>query len=217
MPKNDYRAKDGKPIPGVTTLVKLADDPGGLIYAAAQIGPKYREIWDRETDIGSETHAMIVQHLTKQPVTNSLADEELRRGAWLAFRAAERWLTESGLEAVEWEVSLISEAHRFGGQIDLIGRLAGDLVIVDWKTSKGFYPNMLTQVAGYKGLWNENYPARPVSDGIVVRLGKANGAHYLRHYSPEKLDEAWAHFLLLRQVYESRQRINELYKEPGHA
>src|SRR5260221_10356246 len=106
MPANIYRLKDGTVVPGVTTLVKLADDMNGLIGAAAKIGPTYREVWDRETAIGTEVHEMIVQHLNKQTVTCSTADPDIHRGAWLALQAAGTWLMASEVEPIEWEVSL---------------------------------------------------------------------------------------------------------------
>lgn len=215
MPKNVYRLKDGTEVPGVTTLVKLADDMGGLIGAAAKIGPSYRELWNRETDIGTAVHDMIVQLITEQPVTNPLADLDMHRSAWLAFRAAEAWLIRSGVRPHEWEISLVSEAHRFGGQIDLIGLdKVGHLVIVDWKTSKAFYSNMMTQVAAYRELWNENNPERPVTGGAyVVRLGKADGATHPRYYPPWKLETAFGYFLLMRQVWDAQKHLNETFKE----
>lgn len=225
MPKNVYRLKDGTEVPGVTTLVKLADDMGGLIGAAAKIGPAYRELWNRETDIGTAVHDMIVQHLTKVGVTNPLTDPEMHRSAWLGFRAAEAWLIASQVEPIDWEVSLVSEEHRFGGQIDMIACtpplkdnheevISGDLVIVDWKTSKAFYSNMMTQVAAYRELWNENYPERPITGGAyVVRLGKADGACYPRYYPPWKLDVGWIYFLLMRQVWGAQKELDEVFKE----
>lgn len=215
MPKNVYRLKDGTEVPGVTTLVKLADDMGGLIGAAAKIGPGYRELWNRETDIGTAVHDMIVQHIEERPVINPLEDPDLRFSAYLGFRAAEVWLIRSGVRPIEWEVSLVSEGHRFGGQIDLVALTeAGEMIIVDWKTSKAFYSNMMTQVAAYRELWNENYPERPITGGAyVVRLGKADGACYPRYYPPWKLDVGWIYFLLMRQVWGAQKELNEAFKE----
>ena len=222
MPKNIYRLKDGTEVPGVTTLVKLADDAGGLIGAAAKIGPAYREVWNRETDIGTAVHDMIVQRLEGRPITNPLEDPDLLTRAYLGYRAAEAWLITSKINPIEWEVSLVSEEHRFGGQIDMIGRLkdsneeraCGDLVVVDWKTSKSFYSNMLTQVAAYRELWNENRPGNPITGGAyVVRLGKDDGATYPRHYPPWKLDKGWEYFLLMRRVWGAQKELNEVFKE----
>jgi ATP-dependent exoDNAse (exonuclease V) beta subunit len=42
-----------------------------------------------------------------------------------------------------------SARHRYAGAIDALAYREGELVALDWKTSKGLYPEYALQVAAY--------------------------------------------------------------------
>jgi len=171
-----YILKNGTQVPGASTICKIGDDSSSLIHWAWQLGIDgidYRKARDQAADIGTICHFMIecflhghVADLTEF----SPADIERATVAYGNFR---KWWDEEGLVVLEPEVQLVSEAHMFGGTIDAPSKdRHGNIVLLDWKTSKGIWPSHRFQLAAYERLWNENRPDQQVSRRAVVRIGK---------------------------------------------
>jgi len=108
----------------------------------------------------------------------------------------------------ETEITLVSEAHRFGGTPDAIGYLDGKLCLLDWKTSNAVYSDYLIQLAAYKVLWEENRPQYPLEGGFhLLRFAKEHG-DFSHHFYPN-LDEAWRQFVLLREAYDIDKQLKK--------
>lgn len=96
---------------------------------------------------------------------------------------------------------MVSEQYRFGGTPDAIGKVDGELCLIDWKTSNSVYSDYLIQIAAYKHLWEENHPGQLITGGYhLCRFAKENG-DFAHHYYPD-LEEAWRLFLLFREAYD---------------
>ena len=86
-------------------------------------------------------------------------------------------MPEGSYEVVALEEVVGYEQHgvRFAGTVDSVIRFVdtGALVVVDWKTSSGLYPEAAMQVAAYIAAWaaqNDEYPDN--IGGWVVRFMK---------------------------------------------
>ncbi len=149
-----YYFNGAGPWPGVTSITKVLDAPA-LTYwkmnqvAQTAIASAERLIEDREAgkvdaavkylttlstsamDRGSRIHSSIEQILRRETVTIDPRDEP-------AVAGARAWLNEQvrdhGLRLVEVEAFLLHETLGYGGTLDLIAELDGEIWLLDWKT-----------------------------------------------------------------------------------
>ncbi len=217
-PKGGYYAKDGKKIPGVTTILGRFKDSGGLLFWAFEQGKaaqrgEITDLYDKRDaagDAGTLAHHMVEAYIdmSEQPDTDGIP-EEIVKQANQGFENFRRWQDDSRIEIIRQEMDLISEAHRFGGCPDAIGKDSrGALCLLDWKTSNGVYVDYLIQIAAYDILWTENHPDQAFTGGLhLLRFAKEN-ADFAHHFWSE-LDDAKEQFLLLRRAYDIDKKLKK--------
>lgn len=207
---------EGKPVPGVTTIISRFKPAGGLIHWAWQQGKDgkdYRESRDKAADAGTVAHDMVECDIYGTVYNTKDHDEETVEKATGAFNAYKEWKSQTQLEIAESEVSLLSTAHRFGGTLDAIF-VRGALALGDWKTSNAVYSDYLIQLAAYAILWEENFPDRPIVGGFhLLRFGKqvdkADPITFA-HYYWSNLDVAKKQFLLYREAFDLDKRLSSM-------
>ena len=102
------------------------------------------------------------------------------------------------------EETVWSNMHRYAGSFDAIIEIAGETVIVDWKTTKAIYPEVGLQLSAYR---YADFIVRP--DGNTVPLPKNITGGAVLHIHPDKYelvplrcDEAvFEYFLTLRAQF----------------
>jgi hypothetical protein len=204
MPRRDYKNAQGEKLQGVTTHINVLAKPAlvgwafkqGQAYERGEIGGLY-ESRDKAGDAGTLSHEMVECYLKGQetPPLDGIAPDVLDKaeGCYQAFIG---WQERQSFEMVESEIPLVSEEHQFGGTIDIVGRVGGELAIVDIKTSKGIFFSMKVQVAAYGRLWNENR-AEKIGEYHILRLGP--GGEFEHHFFPS-LDDEWRVFLACLEI-----------------
>jgi hypothetical protein len=213
-PKNGYRLKDGTEVPGTTTITGRFMDKSALLHWAFQQGKKgARNLYDKSgeaLETGTVVHGMAELAMKGRPDVEidaylrvSLPEGEMRDNAKRAYAAFEAWRDSFQVETYKQEISLVSEQHRYGGTLDNLSIINGDLCLIDFKTSKEGkpYPDHLIQLAAYKGLWDENFPTERLTGGFHLVLLPKNGGKFQHYYYPQ-LRHAWSTFLLYRQAFE---------------
>jgi len=169
-----YKNKAGKRVPGVTTVLGLINKPQ-LLKWAWQLG---KDGIDMEAsrqgaaDIGTVAHALCEAHLRGMAFDpENIAPDKLAKAETGFIRFLEYWDRE-GLTVVAVERAMVSETMQVGGTLDILARRPdGRLVVVDLKTSKGIYDEMLIQAATYAAM-HEETSSEPVSEVVIVRIGK---------------------------------------------
>lgn len=214
-PAKGYRLKDGSRVPGTTTIIGRFKDSGGLIHWAweqGRDGLDYRSTRDSAADAGTLGHWLVEQHIAGinegdicAALDGRVEAEKINPSiAALALKAFESylgWEKQTKLKIVAQEMTLVSEAYKFGGTPDAIGEIDGKLCILDWKTGNALYRDALIQVAAYKTLWEENNPDKLITGGFhICRFSKEHGDFVHAHY--DELELAWRQFILLREAYE---------------
>ena len=143
----------------------LSDDPF-CPYKGSEIFEKlekarfnFRKVSQKALDIGSEVHNAIERYLENVMCDHlikdyySLTTKEAKR----AFKAFLDWEKEVNLKPISLEQTVWGK--NFAGTCDFYGYYKDKLYVIDWKTSKAFYPEMRYQVAAYrwaignKALW----------------------------------------------------------------
>lgn len=207
-PRKGYFNAAGDRIVGTTTILGRFKESGPLIKWAWNEGREGRELYatrDTAAEIGTAAHAMVEASIRGNDPEQALAEsglaDEHKDRARGAFRAYQTWASMSRLEIIDQEMQLVSEKYQFGGTPDAIGKVNGELCLVDWKTSNGVYSDYLLQLAAYRQLWEENHPDKPLNGGFhLCRFAKEYG-DFSHHYFPE-LADAWEMFKHLRAAYD---------------
>jgi hypothetical protein len=229
-PRQGYRAADGKKIPSVTTILKIKD-PGALINWAYRTGREHGVLEGQGNPapsglyegsdilaIGTCVHSMceawvkgdepmlVLEKALEEETVNDKAT--FRAQAASAYSAFEFWCKGTQLEIVDCEVQVISEVHRYGGTLDFIGKLNGKLVLGDFKTSNGVWPEYLCQLAAYAKAYEETTGNKIDGGYHLLRFSKENG-DFGHHFYPSLDDDAWPAFLHLRALYDLNEKLKK--------
>jgi len=212
VPTQIYKTKDGKRVPGTTTIIGKFKEAGGLIHWAWNLGMQgidYNERRDKAADAGTLAHALVEGHIRGYSVDMTKEPPDIVKKAQEAFDAFLKWSEGSKFKPQETELPLISEVHKFGGCLDAMF-VNGELSLGDWKSSSGIYDDHLLQLAGYGILWEENFPDRPIVGGFhICRFGKTGGEfqHHWWAYDNPRMIAAKELFLLYRRGYDLKKII----------
>jgi hypothetical protein len=172
-----YKTAEGKVVPGGSTVAGVGEDQGFLINWAWKqgcAGEDYKKVTDKASDIGTVAHFLITCHFNGDtPDFSEFAPDTVEKGHFVFSKFVKEW-QERELEFVANEVELVSNAHGYGGTLDLIARdKSKDLLLLDIKSSPRIYPKFFRQVAGYAELWNENNLEK-ISKCYIFRHGKVD-------------------------------------------
>lgn len=90
----------------------------------------------------------------------------------------EQWLDGVHLLPVETELKVISRKYGYAGTLDAIAEQDGKLVIFDWKTGAGLYPDMELQLSAYAQAYEET-TGKKIKRGVIVLVSKDKPVHTL--------------------------------------
>ena len=228
-----YSWSDGRtvagPFPGVTSIIGVLDKSGPLMGWARRITaeaavrhaaelPKWAADFGTDAavslltkaatnetakaaDVGTRIHALAESVSLGREVL--LTDEER------PFLAAyQQWLADFAPTFLATEEMVISLRHRYGGTFDAAVQIAGDVWLIDYKTSKGTYPETSLQLAAYA---NADFIGRP-NDPVRYAVPAATQFGVL-HLRPEGYElipyhvdaDTFAAFVHARHLYEWRE------------
>lgn len=219
-PYQGYYSASGDKLPGTTTICGIAKESGGLVQWAYKTGREHErlvaqgkdaprhlyDVVDRAASIGTLAHECCEADIKGQPLPE--IPEDKKAAVMTAYGQYQAWKSQTKIVIVESEVALVSEKHQFGGTLDFVCEIGGVLCLGDFKTSSAVYPEMLTQLAAYRELWNENKPERPITGpSHLLRISKEHGD--FAHHSYGDLSDAWEMFLHLRSVFDLSARLKK--------
>jgi hypothetical protein len=213
MPTSIYRTKDGKRVPGTTTVIGRFKESGGLIHWAWQLGidgEDYRKVRDKAADAGTIAHLMIERFLHDQDPYAVEGPTELTDLASKGFAAFMLWWENTNVEVEATEIALVSEEYRFGGTPDAIGRIGNSLALLDWKTGNRIYAEHVIQLSCYRHLWEHNYPGKELTRFELLRFGKEFGDFHHHSWPVEVIDLAWESFKHMRELYDLDKKIKRV-------
>lgn len=220
----------GKPVRGVTSVLKWLNKPALMPWAAnmaafyvrdnyseGMTGAEmaalcdeargaYRRKASEAADIGTEVHKFAELTLAGQS-PDMPEDQNARKGCG-AFLD---WLDAHKIEPIHLEHILFSKKHYFAGTCDFYGRVDGKLCALDFKTSSGIYPEMILQVNGAYALALEEMHGERIEESWIVRLDKKTGKFEAKRIP--RSDEDQTAFRVLLEVDHHMKRLNEKVKE----
>ena len=215
-----YKNEAGKVVPGVTTVINnLGWNKGALMGWArkvAMMGEDPDKIRDEAADIGTIAHMLVEVHLLE--IVKKISNEEAREIAefdpdqWApadmdkaenGFLAYLEWEDQHKVEPLSTETRLVSEKYQYGGTLDLVARVDDELSLIDFKTSKGIWPEHKIQVAAYVHLYKENYgwELKP----HILQLNKETGEFHYLPPSELSMGKSWKLFKMLREIHDMKK------------
>jgi len=209
----NYVLGDGKRAASVTTIInnQLGWNKNTLIAWAKRItaqGEDADAVMRDAGDIGTLTHLMIHGYLEGFTVDTRDYTPNQEQQALKAFVGFRNWYDQANFKVLANEFALVNEELRVGGTVDCLGKIDDELVIVDWKTSKGGpYPEMMIQLGAYTLMYEAAQPKADVKYGVIMRFGKEDGKFHKHVISRDKLDAGAQAFRHLCALYNLRRKF----------
>lgn len=208
-----YKDAKGNRVPSVTTILSRFKESGGLLYWANKVGLEGKTLDEARAPAataGTMAHDLVEAHINKRSTPELHGNADVVARAKAAFETYLKWADMYKLTIRHTEVSLVSNAHAFGGRLDAIGANGDGLALLDWKTSNAVYADYLLQLAGYAILWEEAYPDHLLSGFHLCRFAKEEG-DFSHHYFP-RLDQERETFLAMRSLYDLVKKVESRVK-----
>ena len=203
-----YYTSDGREAVGVTTVLGVLAKPA-LIHWAWDLGMKqidYRKYRDKMASIGTLAHHLIECDLKNEPPELDAYSPEEINLAENCLLSYYDWKNKNNPTLIFTEKQLVSDRYCFGGTIDLYAEIDGLLWLVDFKTGKAIYPEMICQLAAYLKLLQEH--GHPVNKVKILRIGRDETEGFEeQHKTMTELKPYWKKFKAALDVYNADKEI----------
>ena len=147
-----YRNSANVRVPGVTTITsELGWNTRVLINWANRMGLEGTDTGkyvDDKADIGTLAHLMVTNQLQGIKTSTDDYSKNQIKAAKNSVKSFDAWASDKKIEPVLIEKPLVSDINNFGGTMDIYAKVDGSLELIDLKTGKGIYDEMLIQVGG---------------------------------------------------------------------
>lgn len=229
---------DGRPVPGVTTLLsKGLPKPAIPYWAAKSVAEYVADHADAVETLRGIGRGPMVQALKEVPWQKR--DEAAVRGTDvhdLAERVIHgesvdvpdhlaghvegyaRWLDAFGVEALLTERPCASREHWYAGKFDAIVRLRGEVWLLDWKTSSGVYGETGLQTAAYARAEFYTGDGGPDDERPMPQIERTGVVHVTAEgsvlYPLDRIDQAHRTFLHIAWVAKQVDWIKTLVGQP---
>jgi len=164
-----YQNEDGQYLPSVTTILDVYPKGFGFNQWLQDVGSNASAVLDRAAKFGSTVHGA-AEHLNAGHELKWADEDGNARFAvdeWKALlKYAEFWKLCTP-KLVANEKSLCSDALGYGGTLDMVVTIGGELWLIDIKTSNYLHTTHELQLSAYAELWNDTHPDKIERTGIL--------------------------------------------------
>jgi len=208
MPTGNYEIQ-GKKLPSVTTIINRFKNATGLIIWSNQLGLKGLNYFDelkKAGDTGTALHDLAELHILEKDY--ELPDDPI---AIHCFQQFIEWWESLDCEVIWTEKKYTSKKLNVGGCPDLLVKKDGKYILVDFKTSKAVYSDMLIQLSCYAELIKENDNIE-IDRAVIVRFPKDDDETEIKKFFTEDLAVGLKQFKLLRKAFDLDKDLNKILK-----
>lgn len=211
---------DGKPVPGVTTILQCIGKPALIPWAAGcasdhwlseikkgnvdypaihkEAKAAHRNKAQAAADIGTNVHDYAEAFFKKETLPQLMSDQAKR-----GVEAFHKWIEAHNVQVRASERRIFSKEYFYAGTCDFVAEIDGVLGVGDIKTSTGIYPEMRFQTAAYQHALEEEegikFPVR-----WIVRFDKKTGEFEAKSFYDFALDfQAFLAALTLHKALQS--------------
>jgi len=198
MPTGDYIINKKK-LPSVTTIISRFKNATGLIIWSNQLGLKGLNYFDelkKAGDTGTALHDLAELYILNKKY--ELPDDKV---AVDCFQQFIDWWDSIDCEVIWTEKKYTSKKLNVGGCPDLLIKKDGKYILVDFKTSKAVYSDMIIQLSCYAELIKENDDIE-IDRAVIVRFPKDDNETEIKKFFTEDLAVGLKQFKLLRKEFD---------------
>ena len=208
MPTGSYTL-NGKKIPSVTTVIGRFKNATGLIIWSNKLGLQginYFDELNKASETGTDLHDLAEMHIKGEQY--ELPDDETVIHCFNQFL---EWWDNLDCKVIWTEKKMGSKELKVGGCPDLLISVDNKNTLVDFKTSKAVYSDMIIQLSAYAYLIKETDGIN-IDNAIIVRFPKEDNETEIREFSKDDLDVGLKQFKLLRKAFDLDKDLNKLLK-----
>lgn len=222
---NSHQYKiDGQRVPSVTSALSCIAKPG-LVYWSANVACQYlinilnnnSSITPQDIEIAHKQHlAKKEEAATSGTMVHEWAegyikgakptfpeDQEVMNGV----SAFLQWVDQHNVKFISSERFVYSLSRNYVGQMDAEAEIDGKLCVIDFKTSKGIYKEMLYQTAAYQKAAEEE-GSRYTGGRWIVRFDKETGEFEAKQF--DDLESDYNAFLAALTLKKREEELKEL-------
>jgi hypothetical protein len=197
----------------VTTILGILNKPALIEWAwrCGLNGQDYKLVRDSAATVGTIAHYLIMCYLKGEEPELSIYSPDDIKTAENSVLSFLEWAKGRSLKPVLLEEPLTSEHYSFGGTIDYFGQLDNGSALLDFKTGKAIYPEMIFQVAAYAQLLEEDREidgvVLPVDTVRILRIPRSEDEDFEERILTEaQLRDGWEIFLRCLDIYRLQKR-----------
>jgi hypothetical protein len=185
--------------------ILIDDTKGDKISALIEEAVKQHSIKKQEAgDIGTQVHnwvEMFIKAKSKKDYPEIPKEPQIFNGV-TAFL---KWVDEYEVKFVSSEKIIYSKKYKYAGIMDAEAIIKRKLCVIDFKTSKGIYPEMRFQVSAYQGASEEERGKEYSGNKWLARFDKETGEFEAHEFAEQ--DKDYKAFL---SALELKRRLMEL-------
>ena len=170
-----YKDSQGTRVPGATTIIGILDKPA-LVKWANNLGLQgidSTRYVDNLAGVGTLAHHLILCHFKNEVPDMSDFTENQIEMSGNCVRSFSSWESNHTIKPILIEEPLVSDTLKYGGTPDLYCELDGVLTLLDFKTGKALYSEVMYQLAAYRNLLQDY--GNKVDQCIALRIGRTEG------------------------------------------
>ena len=208
MPTGKYELK-GKKLPTTTQVIGRFKNATGLIIWSNQLGLQGLNYFDelkKAGNTGTALHDLAELYILKKEY--ELPDDPI---AIHCFEQFIEWWDSLDCEVIWTEKKFTSKKLNVGGCPDLLVKKDGKYILVDFKTSKAVYSDMLIQLSCYAALIKEN-DGIEIDRAVIVRFPKDDDETEIKKFFKDHLAVGLKQFTLLRKAFDLDKDLNKILK-----
>ena len=168
-----YQSKKEKDIyyPSVTTILEVYPKGFGFSEWQKSVGFNADEIMRKAGQQGTNVHNMIDEYLAGKTI--NWIDGKYTLLEWQMFCKFIEFMEQTTPEILTTEMTLVSDLLRYGGTVDCICKINGEVWLIDWKTSTYVHKSHELQLSAYATMWNELNPEYKIQRTGILHLQAA--------------------------------------------
>lgn len=226
---------DGKPLMGVTTILKVIGKGDALVQWSANMAVDFLEAnwinyfdhekmmpsasllkeaktaWrtnrDKAGGFGSNVHNAIEQYVKHLDSGDPFTMNNLDEKETVAVMNFIEWASTENIKFLECEKHVYSKEMWVGGILDLVFEKDSKIYVGDIKTSSGIYPEYFFQMAAYDICINEMHDKYKDIDGYtIINLKKTGQIEIETNYGREQNKEAFKAALTLHEILQTTKK-----------
>ena len=214
MPTGDYIINNKK-LPSATQVIGRFKNAMGLIIWSNQLGLKGLNYFDelkKAGNTGTSLHDLAELYILEKDY--ELPDDPI---AIHCFQQFVEWWYSLECEVIWTEKKYTSKKLNVGGCPDLLIRKFNveknkdETILVDFKTSKAVYSDMLIQLSCYAELIKEN-DGIEIDRAVIVRFPKDDDETEIIKFYKEDLAFGLKQFKYLRKAFDLDKDLNKILK-----